>query len=214
MAFGEIAPRSASAYGRKSYLEDNRETPDTMIVTYEYPEFLMAFELRLHNDQSMFGKRSGILVYGSDATLYFGRAANYQLYPERQPEPREANPVGELPAFSAEAERLRREAQAAGERPAEPEQYAPAEAPTPSANEAFQPTVTHWANFLDCIRTRQRPVADIEYVARSTVTCLLGNVSYRAKVRVDWDPETWSSPQKEARPFMEFHYRAPWKLTV
>lgn len=211
MAFGETAPRSAQAVGRKGYLEDNRDTPDTMVVTYEYPEFLMAFELRLSNDQSMFGKSSGILVYGSDATLYFSRAANYQIYPERQIEPREANPVGELPAFRADAERPQ---EVPGERPQEPEQYPPAEAPAASENEAFQSTVTHWANFLDCIRTRQRPVADIEYVARSTVTCLLGNVSYRAKMRIDWDPETWSSPQKEAQPFMEFHYRAPWKLEV
>jgi hypothetical protein len=33
-------------------------------------------------------------------------------------------------------------------------------------------------------------------------------------MRIDWDPDTWSSPQKEARPFMEFHYREPWKLTL
>jgi predicted dehydrogenase len=214
MAFGETAPRSAQAIGRKGYLQDNRETPDTMIVTYEYPEFLMAFEVRLGNEQSMFGKSSGILVHGSDATLYFGRAPNYQVYPERQPASQEANPVGELPAFSAEAERRRREAPPAEERPEGPPEFAPATAPEAEVNEGFVPTETHWANFLRCIRTRERPIADIEYVARSTVTCLLGNVSYRAKMRIDWDPDTWSSPQKEARPFMEFHYREPWKLTL
>jgi predicted dehydrogenase len=215
MAFDETAPRSVNAFARKGYLEDNRQTPDTMLVTYDYPEFLMTFELRLGNDQSMFGKTSGILVYGSAATLYFGRAGYYQLYPEHQPEPLQANPLGELPAFSEEAERRR--LQAAAEPPPQPQrppEFPPAQAPEASENQAFEPTVTHWANFLDCIRTRQRPVADIEYGARSTVTCLLGNVSYRAGIRVDWNPDTWTSPQKEAQPFMEFHYREPWKLTV
>ncbi|MEX2300044.1 MAG: Gfo/Idh/MocA family oxidoreductase, partial [Bryobacterales bacterium] len=161
MAFGETAPRSVHAYGRKGYLEDNRETPDTMVVTYEYPEFLMAFELRLGSEQSMFGKSSGILVHGSDATLYFGRAPYYQIYAEQPPEPQPPNPVGELPAFSAEAERRRREAQAAGERPERPQEFPPAVAPEAEVNQAFEPTETHVANFLRCIRTRERPIADI-----------------------------------------------------
>jgi len=76
------------------------------------------------------------------------------------------------------------------------------------------PTVSHWGNFLECIRTRQTPIGDIEYVARSTTTCLLGNVAYRGKVRVDWDPKTWSTPQPEARALMAYKYRAPWKLEV
>ncbi len=213
MAFDETAPRSVNAYGRKGYLEDNRETPDTMIVTYEYPEFLMTFELRLGNEQSMFGKSSGILVHGSEATLYFGRAPNVQLYNESHPREQEANPVGVLPAFSEEAER-RRQAQPQRQEPEGPREFPPATAPEPFMNRAFEPIETHWANFLRCVRTRERPIADIEYVASSTCSCLLGNVSYRAGVRVDWDRKTWSSPQKEARPFMEFHYREPWKLTL
>jgi hypothetical protein len=36
----------------------------------------------------------------------------------------------------------------------------------------------------------------------------------RSKVRVDYDPKTWTSPQKEARAYMAYKYRAPWKLEV
>jgi hypothetical protein len=91
---------------------------------------------------------------------------------------------------------------------------APAEAPKPTERKTFQSTQSHWGNFLECIRTRQRPIADIEYVARSSVTALLGNVAMRSKVRVDYDPKTWTSPQKEAKAFMAYKYRAPWKLEV
>jgi hypothetical protein len=69
-------------------------------------------------------------------------------------------------------------------------------------------------NFLECMRTRQKPIADLEYCARSSVAVILGNVSLRAKVRVDFDWKTWTSPQKEAKALMAYHYRAPWKLEV
>jgi hypothetical protein len=72
----------------------------------------------------------------------------------------------------------------------------------------------HWKNFLECIRTRQRPVADIEYLVRSTASCLLANVSMRAKVRCDLDEKTFAVKQSEARPFTQINYRAPWKLKV
>jgi len=32
----------------------------------------------------------------------------------------------------------------------------------------------HWANFLECVRTREQPTSDIEKCQHSTTTCLLG----------------------------------------
>ncbi len=37
----------------------------------------------------------------------------------------------------------------------------------------------HLTNFFECIRTRQRPNADIEEGHKSTILCHLGNISYR-----------------------------------
>ena len=39
--------------------------------------------------------------------------------------------------------------------------------------------VPHWKNFIECIRTRQKPISDIETCVRSTVSCVLGNLSMR-----------------------------------
>jgi predicted dehydrogenase len=74
--------------------------------------------------------------------------------------------------------------------------------------------VPHWKNFLECIRTRQRPTSDIETCVRSSVTCILANISMRSKLRLDWDEKNWTVAQDEAKPFLKSNYRSPWKLEV
>jgi predicted dehydrogenase len=73
---------------------------------------------------------------------------------------------------------------------------------------------SHWANFLECVRTRQKPISDIETCQKSTTTCLLGNVAYRSHLRLDWDAQKWTTHQPEARKLLTREYRKPWKLTV
>ena len=48
----------------------------------------------------------------------------------------------------------------------------------------------HARNFIECVRTRQRPIADVETGHRSTVVPHLGNISYRIGGRkIRWDAE-------------------------
>lgn len=72
----------------------------------------------------------------------------------------------------------------------------------------------HWANFVECIRTRQRPASDIEICYKSTVTCLLANISILSKQRVDWDEANNRIAQPELRKYMSRPERAPWKIVV
>ncbi|MGA2197069.1 MAG: Gfo/Idh/MocA family oxidoreductase [Bryobacteraceae bacterium] len=74
--------------------------------------------------------------------------------------------------------------------------------------------VPHWRNFIECIKTRQRPISDIETCVRSSSVCLLANVSMRAKTRVDWDEKNWTAQQEAAGPYLKTAYRSPWKLEV
>jgi predicted dehydrogenase len=74
--------------------------------------------------------------------------------------------------------------------------------------------MAHWANFLDCVKTRKKPASDIEICTRSTTTCLLANVALRSKVRVDWDEQKWTVKQSEAKKFLSREERKPWKLVV
>ena len=82
-----------------------------------------------------------------------------------------------------------------------------------SANDAH---VDHWANFLACIKSRQRPISDIEIGHRSSTTCHLANIAYRSQERLGWDvaSEQLREGSAEARKLLDREYRAPWKLSV
>ena len=43
-------------------------------------------------------------------------------------------------------------------------------------------------NWLECIRTRQRPIANEVEAYYSTVACHMANVAYQTQSRVVWDP--------------------------
>jgi len=92
---------------------------------------------------------------------------------------------------------------------------------TPEKNsglEAFEmkrvtdPHPLHWANFIDCVRTRKRPNSDIETCVKSSVTSILGNLSLRAAMRLDWDQSKQTVSQEAARPLLHREYRSPWNL--
>jgi predicted dehydrogenase len=64
---------------------------------------------------------------------------------------------------------------------------------TPDEYLAARP-VSHKRNWLDCIKTRQKPIADVEIGARSVTVCHLGNLAYWNKRKLKWDPEKWEFP--------------------
>jgi predicted dehydrogenase len=51
------------------------------------------------------------------------------------------------------------------------------------------PEVAHMANFLDCVRTRKQPNADVVEGHYSAMACHIGNIAYKEKRRVMWDKE-------------------------
>ena len=82
MAFDEAAPTAITALGEKLFIQDNRDTPDTLQVTYEYPGFIATYENRLGNANSMFNKGYGILFHGSKGTMFVDRS-RYEIFPEK-----------------------------------------------------------------------------------------------------------------------------------
>ena len=80
--------------------------------------------------------------------------------------------------------------------------------------EMAEMNVPHWKNFQASIRSRQKPVSDIETCVRSTVTCLLANLALRHNLALEWDAAAFTVKQSEARQYLKAHYRAPWKLEV
>jgi len=71
----------------------------------------------------------------------------------------------------------------------------------------------HMRNFLDCVKSRQQPISDIEIGHRSTSTAILGNISYRTGRQLTWDRDAEAIVgDAEAAQMLELAYRAPWKL--
>src|SRR5215470_11261922 len=66
-------PVRVSATGGKLVLQDNRETPDTLFVTFQYPGFICTYENRECNGSSINGQGYGIMFHGTEGTLYVNR---------------------------------------------------------------------------------------------------------------------------------------------
>jgi predicted dehydrogenase len=172
MAFGEVMPKAAAALGGNQWFKDNRETPDTLQVTYEYPGFTGSWEHRCNNADIEFARPMGVSFYGTRGTLYVDRG-RYQLTPEK--------------GSDLEASEMKR---------------------------VSDPHPLHWANFLNCLKTRRQPNSDIETCVRSSTTCLLGNLAYRSRSRVDWDDQRSTVLQTGLEQHLHYEYRKPWKLEV
>jgi len=71
----------------------------------------------------------------------------------------------------------------------------------------------HHRNWLDCIRSRKRPVADVEIGARSVAITILGNLAYWNRRPLRWDPVKWEFiGDSEANTWLDRERRDPWKL--
>jgi predicted dehydrogenase len=71
----------------------------------------------------------------------------------------------------------------------------------------------HEQNFLDCMRSRQRPNADIEIGRLSTTLTHLGNISHHLKRDVVFDPATETfNGDKQANALLRKRYRTGYEL--
>jgi predicted dehydrogenase len=176
--YDEVMPSSIVAMGEKYYVTDHRDTPDTMLATFQYPKFLASYESRTANPLPAFGLNQGAatVIHGSEASLMVNRGGTW-LIPndpkkEKQVWDRQSNP------------------------------------------EMVQMNVPHWKNWIECIKSRQAPIAEIETCVRSSTACILANLSMRFKTRIDWDEKNWTVKQKDVVPHLKAKYRSPWKLEV
>ena len=74
----------------------------------------------------------------------------------------------------------------------------------------------HWQNFIECMKSRAKPRSDIESMAKTTMVCHLGNISYQSQSTVKWDAKAQDVANRVARHAMAYErpYRKPWKLKI
>jgi len=71
----------------------------------------------------------------------------------------------------------------------------------------------HHQDWLNCIRNRQRPIADVAIGASSITVCHLGNIAWWLGRRLQWDPEKQEIIGDElASRWLDRPKRAPWRL--
>jgi predicted dehydrogenase len=192
------APDSVMGWGRRYELNDGADVPDALQVTYEYPGFILSYEASMLNGfgigahgvgRKFYGARGaddrphGIAFYGSNGSLFADRIG-FELYPE----PKGSSIPGLSTSNSAEGWRTE---------------------PIKATGE--DATGLHVKNFIDCVRSREKPVADIEIGHRSTTVPHLGNISIRTGHKLRWDAgkeEIVDDPQASALLFRQ--PRKPW----
>jgi predicted dehydrogenase len=84
----------------------------------------------------------------------------------------------------------------------------------PGAGEVkLYPSDDHMGNFIQCVRTRQKPIMDVAIGHRVTSLCVLGNLAFRVGRKLNWDParqEIVGDP--EANRLLNPPMRPPWHL--
>lgn len=195
-------PISVSAMGGKYVLQDNRETPDTLEVILEYPGFITTYGSRVCNSRDVVGSGYGIEFFGTDGTLFLDRAG-YEVFPEYSEQSGEREP-GHLSQMKAVEnprdpwERPRRQRRGRTEW---------------IKGEGSEQHLRHVRNFVDCVKSRELSISDVETGHRSTTAAHLGNISLRAGRRIYWDPENESiRDDAEASKLLTREYRSPWIL--
>jgi predicted dehydrogenase len=73
---------------------------------------------------------------------------------------------------------------------------------------------SHFRNFIDCVLSRQQPVAPIEQAHRSITIAHLGNIALKLGRKLRWDAKTEQFPaDDEANKMLSRPMRGPWKLS-
>jgi hypothetical protein len=76
-----------------------------------------------------------------------------------------------------------------------------------------EPTPLHTKYFVDNVRSRKEPFANIEVGARATTIACIGNVAYWTGRKLTWDAAKGSfHDDEEANRYLFRPYRKPWDL--
>jgi predicted dehydrogenase len=185
---GKTYPHSVYSTGGRYAEEGVFESPDTQVAVYQFDDLVMIFELTLYTPYML---KSDAELRDSDIFPYWQQnAERIDIYGSQG-----LMIVGRHGCGWQVYDR--------------PKDRKPVIAH--EQNGPF-PDNEHFENFVQSIRSRKTPSADIEEGHRSTLLCQLANISYRLggrKLVVDPNAETVID-DGEANRLLRREYRAPW----
>src|SRR6516225_8500997 len=87
------------------------------------------------------------------------------------------------------------------------------EEPLPANCIHLYKSYNHGKDFLDCMRSRQKPICDVEIGCRSVTVCHLGNLAYWNHRKLKWDPtKEQFIDDPEANYWLDRRKRGIWKV--
>jgi len=162
---GAERPLTVSASGGRFVVKGMGDQPDLQQVTYEYPDFVLSYEMCEFNAHGLGGRSTpgmryygadglenrpnGMAFYGSNATIFADRIG-YEIIPEDK--------------FAAGPGAMKR-------------RHLNVEGSTDR----------HAAHFIGTIRDGEKPNADCLIGHRSTIVPLLGNIALEVGRKLRWD---------------------------
>jgi predicted dehydrogenase len=188
-------PQAVSSIGGRWSLRDNGETPDTQDATFYYDPKL-ALQWSAREAAVGRGQGQGLEFFGTKGSMLLSRGG-FQVFPDMKVPPENlipqimGHPIGGPVKTQAN--------------------------PTPWVEPLKQSAVgdlfhAHARNFLDCIKSRQTPAADVELGHRTVTACHLANISLRLGGRtIRWDAQREEIVgDAEASTCLVRPYRKPW----
>jgi predicted dehydrogenase len=191
-------PRTVTAVGGK-FERRLGEIPDILQASCTFPGFVFHYSILGHNTYGLNGDPGaarfgsfGMQFHGTKGTIFIDRSG-FRLTPqpmrvqEADQPPSAGSPDSRQPGFYYPTDVLAEHSETS-------EQHGP-----------------HVRNFLDCVKTRARPVADIEDGHRTNVVNRLANIAFRIGRQLQWDGEKeLVIGDEEANRLAVGTYRAPW----
>lgn len=161
---------------------------DTQTATFTFPELDVVWTHRTWGDAPDRDYPWAAFLYGEKGTLK-ASVNKYEFFPRGKKEPT----LSGTPLF-------------------EYEKYPEDETEKDLERHVASAVRWHMMDFLRCVETRERPVADIEQGVISTNACILANLSMQLGRSLEWDQQAAQVVNDdEANGLLARSYRSPWK---
>lgn len=172
MGMPKVPPKNVCSTGGTFVQHDMRETPDSQIALYEFPDFVLEWEHKSGVGVGLNGRSWGVSWSGTEGTILLNDEG-WELVTEKR--------KGNLDPVKKKG--------------------------------SGDPRPAHVRNFLDCMKSRQPPVLNLELGHHVSTVAHLGNIAFRTGKKIVWDAQhekITNDPQADK--LVGVKYRKPWKL--